>query len=89
MTAMDEGGQGNDGVDQDALMKEWAAMAGGDGGAPAGGADQSAADWEAMLAGGDSDAGAPKDAARVLNQDEIDSLLGFDNDAGGGGERQL
>ncbi len=70
-------------------MREWAAMAGGDddGGGGGGGedADAMAAEWEAMLgAGGDEAAaegeagGVPKEAARVLNQDEIDSLLGFD-----------
>ena len=51
--------------------------------APAGGAeaDAMAAEWEAML-GGDEEAaggaGAAKESTRVLNQDEIDSLLGFD-----------
>ena len=89
MTAMEDGGQGNSGVDEDALMKEWAAMAGGDAAAPsAGDADSAAADWEAMLGGSDDGgAAAPKDAARVLNQDEIDSLLGFDNDGAGSGDR--
>ena len=96
MTAMDEGGQGRTGDDEEALMKEWAAMAGGDdaggggGGGDGGGADM-AAEWEAMLGGSDEDDGGaaaqPKDAARVLNQDEIDSLLGFDSDSGGGGDR--
>ncbi len=96
MTALDEGGQGRTGDDEEALMKEWAAMAGGDdaggggGGGDGGGADM-AAEWEAMLGGSDEDDGGaaaqPKDAARVLNQDEIDSLLGFDSDSGGGGDR--
>ena len=40
-----------------------------------------AAEWGAMAGDGDGDAGT---AARVLNQDEIDSLLGFDNGAAGG-----
>ena len=91
MTAMDDGGEGRSGDDEDALMKEWAAMAGGDeGGGDAGGGDgdAGAAEWEAMLGGSDDAVDTqPKDAARVLNQDEIDSLLGFDSDAGGGGER--
>jgi flagellar motor switch protein FliM len=94
MAAMEDGGEGRTGDDEDALMKEWAAMAGGDdagGGGDAGGGDGDAvaAEWEAMLGGSDDDGGdsQPKDAARVLNQDEIDSLLGFDSDGGGGGER--
>jgi flagellar motor switch protein FliM len=35
-----------------------------------------AAEWAAMLEGGDGDGEGGAD--RVLNQDEIDSLLGFD-----------
>ncbi|MCR6631178.1 MAG: flagellar motor switch protein FliM [Magnetospirillum sp.] len=97
--AMDEeGGEGRSAEDEEALMREWAAMAGGDGGggAPAGGgedADAMAAEWEAMLGAGDEsggggdDAGAPKDSTRVLNQDEIDSLLGFDDDHGRGDDK--
>src|SRR5882672_9916520 len=41
---------------------------------PAGGA--AGADWEAMGAGADDAKGA--ETERILNQDEIDSLLGFD-----------
>ena len=41
--------------------------------------DDLAAEWEAMGDEEDEDVGA----ARVLNQDEIDSLLGFDETAGG------
>jgi flagellar motor switch protein FliM len=47
------------------------------------GADD-AAEWEKMLAEGDKSAAANAEgetAARVLNQDEIDLLLGFDNSA--------
>ena len=92
MTAMDDGGESRTGDDEDALMKEWAAMAGdgeGDGGDGGGEDDAGAAEWEAMLGGSDDDGfdDAPKDAARVLNQDEIDSLLGFDSDTGGSSER--
>jgi len=43
--------------------------------------DDLAAEWEAMS---DGDAEEDVGSARVLNQDEIDSLLGFDE--GGGGE---
>ncbi|UYO00669.1 MAG: flagellar motor switch protein FliM [Devosia sp.] len=39
-----------------------------------------AAEWAAMLEGGDGD--GENGADRVLNQDEIDSLLGFDSNAG-------
>jgi flagellar motor switch protein FliM len=46
------------------------------------GTDQAGADWEAMLAeGGDEKSDAEQ---RVLNQDEIDLLLGFDNASGSG-----
>jgi flagellar motor switch protein FliM len=80
-------------TDQDKLSDDWglddldAAPA-----APLGaGADESemsdeeraaaaAAEWAAMLEGGDGDGEGGAD--RVLNQDEIDSLLGFDASAG-------
>lgn len=66
--------------DQDAMAAAWAAelendSSGGDG-------DALAAQWEAMV-GGDADpAGgqASLAAERILNQDEIDSLLGFSSD---------
>ncbi len=67
-------------VDDDAVAAEWEAMAGGDDD-EAPNDDDVAAEWEAM-AGDDEDgdeddeSGAP---TRVLNQDEIDSLLGFDS----------
>ena len=106
------GGEGRTAEDEEALMKEWASMAGDDAGggdaaaaegagggagasgdAGAGEADDMAAEWEAMLGGGDDDAGG-EDAgigggasARVLNQDEIDSLLGFDDAGAGDGDR--
>ncbi|MEX0299597.1 MAG: flagellar motor switch protein FliM [Kordiimonas sp.] len=69
-------------VDDDAVAAEWEAMAGGDDGDQ----DEMAAEWEAM-AGGDEEeeesAGGPS-PGRVLDQDEIDSLLGFDGDGDGG-----
>jgi len=93
----------DDEVDQEAMMAEWEnamgdddADGGGDGG---GGDDQDdlAAEWEAMMAGeaagGDSSAAAEVAAAsagqstRVLNQDEIDSLLGFDEELDDGVEK--
>jgi len=91
-----DGGEGRTTDDEDALMREWAAMAGGDddaGGGDAGGGGgdgdaNAAAEWEAMLSASEGDAGGDNmgggASARVLNQDEIDSLLGFDDAAGGG-----
>ena len=61
-----------DDQDDDLLAAEWAALADGDAG---GGADDAFAS-----AGGGEGGGAP---ARVLNQDEIDSLLGFDDGSSG------
>ena len=66
-----ESGGDAGGEDQDAMAAEWATMAGGDDGLP-----------EEDVGGGGG--GAP---TRVLNQDEIDSLLGFDDQAGDGGAR--
>ncbi len=86
----------SDDIDQDAMAAEWAAMAEEDGGeedpgaAAGGGAegdddpDMLAAEWEAMV-GDDSGAtiAGPEEsqgAERILNQDEIDNLLGFEGD---------
>lgn len=97
MTAPEEEGQ-RTAEDEEALMREWEAMAGlgedGEGEAAGGEAagegggtddDAMAAEWEAMLGGG-GDGGGPavstgtgRESTRVLNQDEIDSLLGFDD----------
>ena len=73
----------SDDMDQDALAAEWEAMA------EDGDDLDLASEWEAMVGGGDDDdqelptvGGGPE---RILNQDEIDSLLGFslsDDDAG-------
>ena len=79
-------------VDQEAMMAQWeaelaaeaeaaSAPSGGGGG---GGADAGdlAAEWEAMVGGTGGSMGErfnmPVGAERILNQDEIDSLLGFD-----------
>lgn len=73
--------------DDDALAAEWEAMAGGDDGDDGG--DDMAAEWESMLGddedgdGGEEEPVGPG-SARVLNQDEIDSLLGFDDGSGAG-----
>jgi flagellar motor switch protein FliM len=66
--------------DDDAVAAEWAAMAEADGGDDQ---DAAAADWEAMVDGGDD----LDNSGRVLNQDEIDSLLGFDSDDDEDGQR--
>ena len=63
--SMDGDGEDDDGEDQDGLADEWEAMMGDDGNGTVG---------DAAAAGGG------REATRVLNQDEIDSLLGFDED---------
>ncbi len=65
--------------------------------APKGGgeaeADAMAAEWEAMLGGADEGmddppgGGGGRESTRVLNQDEIDSLLGFDEAGDEGSDR--
>jgi flagellar motor switch protein FliM len=93
-----DGGEGRSSEDEEALMREWAAMSGDDsggGGGDAGGGGDgdaaAAAEWEAMLGaddGGVAGGGGGGTSARVLNQDEIDSLLGFDDGGGmGDGDR--
>ncbi len=95
--------QGDEEVDQEAMMAEWeSAMepeSGGGGDASSEGdaenQDDLAAEWDAMLGGGDADGAASAkpsgsgagQSTRVLNQDEIDSLLGFDEDHEEGTER--
>ncbi len=72
---------GEDGdEDQDALAAEWEASVEGDDDEDD---DGLAAEWEAMMGDDDApdDGSAPaRESTRVLNQDEIDSLLGFDDD---------
>lgn len=62
-------------AEEKAMMEEWGAMAGDD-------------SSEGDSAGGDDMAAAmgAEGSARILNQDEIDSLLGFDDDLSGGAE---
>ncbi len=71
------------GVDDEAMAAEWAAMAEGDG-ADDGKSDDDklAAEWEAAEEDGDTEENDTSDdtTSRVLNQDEIDSLLGFADD---------
>jgi flagellar motor switch protein FliM len=80
--------------DQDAMAAEGEASVEGDGddaGGDAGGEDEQddlAAEWESMVGEGeegegdvDADAaGGARESTRVLNQEEIDSLLGFDEE---------
>ncbi|HEY9011526.1 MAG TPA: flagellar motor switch protein FliM [Devosia sp.] len=72
-------------TDQDKLSDDWNLE--DEGVAAAGSTDSSdddamSAEWAAML-DADQVAGEDGNADRVLNQDEIDSLLGFDANAGG------
>lgn len=78
-------------VDQDALAAEWEAAANAD--QPdfdAAGSDALASEWEAMV-GADGETFLPQQGSqgpeRILNQDEIDSLLGFSVSDEDGAER--
>jgi flagellar motor switch protein FliM len=74
-------------IDRDALAAEWGLALEGDPGAPAAdasasapnaGEEAAAAQWAAMVDDGNQFGQAPKGGAeRILNQEEIDSLLGF------------
>ena len=78
--------------DQDAMAAAWAAETGDDGDADGGeGGDQDsmADEWAAMMDDDGDEESAPAEGGssnRVLNQDEIDSLLGFEGDGVGGGD---
>jgi flagellar motor switch protein FliM len=71
-------------VDQEAMMAQWEAELAAEAEAATGGGGQDggdlAAEWEAMVGGGTMGErfNMPHGAERILNQDEIDSLLGFD-----------
>ncbi|HEX4889157.1 MAG TPA: flagellar motor switch protein FliM [Alphaproteobacteria bacterium] len=75
-------------LDDDAIAAQWEAeMAGESGDDAAGDGGDMASEWEAM-AGGDAEEDMSGGAVgRVLNQDEIDSLLGFDGDGSDGEDR--
>lgn len=78
-------GSDDDDVDQEKMAAEWEEMAGGGGGDQ----DAMAAEWEAMADGDDDDdmdQGGGQ-ATRILNQDEIDSLLGFDDTSDSSGDK--
>ena len=73
----------NEQADDD-LADEWASMVEDDQDDDGGSEDDdAAAEWESMISEDDDGGGS----SRVLNQDEIDSLLGFDADDDGSGER--
>ncbi|MEQ9520095.1 MAG: flagellar motor switch protein FliM [Parvibaculum sp.] len=92
MAAAWEAEAAEDDVDQDDMAAAWEAEAGGGEEGDGGDDDAMAAEWEAM-AGDDTDDDAGDTmsggggAERVLNQDEIDSLLGFEVEDGGDGDR--
>jgi flagellar motor switch protein FliM len=77
--------QQKDQIDQDALAAEWGLALEAESGAPApvveaapaSGVDEAAAQWAAMVDDGSGLQGAKGGAERILNQEEIDSLLGF------------
>lgn len=69
-----------DDMDQDAMAAEWGAALGdgeSEGGGEEGLDDDVAAQWASMMDDGSSADGENSGGERVLNQDEIDSLLGF------------
>ncbi len=74
-----------DQIDQDALAAEWGLALESDSSSPpanaetpaAPGTDEAAAQWAAMVDGSDGLQSAKGGAERILNQEEIDSLLGF------------
>lgn len=79
-----------DDVDQDALAAEWGVDLDEDDDAPVGGGadddeqDDIAAEWAAMIDDApEEEESSAVGAERILNQDEIDGLLGFDPNEGG------
>jgi flagellar motor switch protein FliM len=75
----------DDDVDQDAMAAEWEAAA-GDGDEQ----DDLAAEWESMVGDeGEDDVieEGGRESTRVLNQEEIDSLLGFDEEHDDSGDK--
>ncbi len=70
--------------EEKAMMEEWESMA-GDGGGEVMPDDATSDSVPSPDGGGDDDSGEGG-SARILNQEEIDSLLGFDDDGGLGAE---
>ena len=78
------GGEEDEAVDDEAVSAEWEAQMAAEGGGE-GDDDAMAEEWAAMADGDDDeddDMGSTQ-STRVLDQDEIDSLLGFDSDGDG------
>jgi len=72
-----------DDMDQDAMAAEWGAALGDndeEGGGGEGIDEDVATQWAAMIDDNSSQDGENSGGERILNQDEIDSLLGFDLD---------
>src|SRR3569832_1455263 len=70
----------NPSIDQDALAAEWGQALDAETAAPGGpavGSEEAAAQRAAMVVDGDALQAGKGGAERILNQDEIDSLLGF------------
>lgn len=76
----------SDEIDQDAMAAEWEAAAAGeqpdfDAMGEGDEGDELASEWEAMVGGDEGETFVPSQTSsgpeRILNQDEIDSLLGF------------
>jgi flagellar motor switch protein FliM len=76
----------DDDIDQDALAAEWGAGLDDDDDAGVGSDEDMAANWAAMVDEDEPEAGNTR-GERVLNQDEIDNLLGFDLEELSGDER--
>ncbi len=81
--ADEEAANQTSGDDEDDLAAEWEAMIGSGEGDGAAGADAAGAESESGFGAEAGDGG--RDSTRVLNQDEIDSLLGFDDDTSDSG----
>src|SRR5512146_65851 len=64
-------------IDQDALAAEWGQALDAETTTPAAGTGEAAEQWAAMVDDGDALQAGKGGAERILNQDEIDSLLGF------------
>lgn len=71
-------------LEEEDLLADWGAAMEEQG---AGNADDMSAQWAAMIDDGEEDEGDKRGAERVLNQEEIDNLLGFSPDDGVLGEQ--
>lgn len=71
-------------LEEEDLLADWGAAMEEQG---AGNADDMSAQWAAMIDDGEEEEGDKRGAERVLNQEEIDNLLGFSPDDGVLGEQ--